>query len=131
MRELLDRFVELERAISQSRGEFSLFALFLREDSLDKWDLLVAAPWIDANRKEALQYITNQIQQGFKPEELSRLSRVVLVEQGNPGVGAINQAMKVRHGKGEIRDSNFFGLQIKHAYIITSQRRDVDQQVPA
>jgi hypothetical protein len=131
MKELLDRFVELERLLSQARGAFSLFALFLREDALDKWDLLVAAPWIDADRKEALSYITNQVQQAFKPHELSRLSRVVLVEQANPAVRALNQAMRVQHGRNEIRDSNLFGLPIKHAYIITSQRQNVDEEVPA
>jgi len=30
--------------------------------------------------------------------------------------------MHVKHGLAEISDSNFFGLAIKHAYLITSQR---------
>jgi hypothetical protein len=44
MKELLGKFVELEQRLSQERGEFSLFALFLREDASDKWDLVVSAP---------------------------------------------------------------------------------------
>lgn len=150
MRDLLGKFVELERTLSQERGEFSLFALFLREDASDKWDLIVAAPWIEGDRKEALAYITNRIQQAFSPDELSHLSRVVpveqtnpsleainqalrvvLVDQANPAVGAINQALRLQHGQAEVRDSKFFGLQIKHAYIITSQRLNVDAEVPA
>jgi len=131
MRDLLGKFVELERRLSQERGEFSLFALFLREDASDKWDLIVAAPWIDVDRKEALAYITTQIQQLFNAEELPRLSRVVLVDQSNPAVEALNQAINCQHGQNEVRDSNFFGLQIKHAYIITSQRLNVDAEVPA
>jgi hypothetical protein len=150
MRELLGKFVELERRLSQERGEFSLFALFLREDASDKWDLVISAPWIEADRKEALAFITNRIQQTFTPDELSHLSRVVPVEQtnpsleaindaltvvlmdrANPAVGAINQALRLQHGQAEVRDSKFFGLQIKHAYIITSQRLNVDAEVPA
>ena len=131
MRELLGKFVELEQRLSQERGEFSLFALFLREDASDKWDLIAAAQWIEADRKEALAYITTQIQQLFKAEELVRLSRVVLVDQSNPAVVALNQAVGCQHGQNEVRDSNFFGLQIKHAYIITSQRLNINAEVPA
>ena len=54
MRELLEQFVELERRLVEEHGQFSLFALFLREDSTDKWDLVVAAPWIEENRKEEI-----------------------------------------------------------------------------
>lgn len=131
MRDLLGKFVELERTLSQERGEFSLVALFLREDASDKWDLIVAAPWIEVDRKEALAYITTQIQQRFNSEELARLSRVVPVDRSNPAVEAMNQAINCQHGQNEVRDSNFFGLQIKHAYIITSQRLNVDAEVPA
>ena len=131
MKDLLDRFVELERNLSAERGDFSLFALFLREDAVDKWDLVAAAPWIEADRKVALPYITRQIQQAFNSEELTRLSRVVLIDESNPGLTAINQALTVQHGKSEVLNSNFFGLEIKHAYIITSQRVNIDEQVPA
>jgi len=132
MKELLDRFVGIERTLSQENGEFALFALFLREDAADKWDLLVAAPWIKADRKTALSLVTGKIQETFAPQELSLLSRVVLVELANPAVEALNQAVRIQHGPAaEVRDSNFFGLQIKHAYIITSQRMKVDEQVVA
>jgi hypothetical protein len=143
MRELLDRFIQLERTLAQERGEFGLFALFLREDAgagsgtsgyfgySAKWDLIVAAPWIEGDRKEALSYITRSIQRVFTPQELSQLSRIVLVDLANPEVATINRAVTVQHGQDEIRDSNFFGLQIKHAYIITSQRTNVNEQIPA
>jgi hypothetical protein len=131
MRELLEKFANLERNLSRDRGEFSLFALFLREDAVDKWDLIVAAPWIDDNRKEALSYITNQIQTAFSSDELSSLSRVVLVDQTNPAVEALNQAIRVHHGQNEVHDSSFFGLPIRHGYIITSQRLNMDAPVPA
>lgn len=131
MKELLDKFVDLERVLSEERGEFSIFALFLREDALDKWDLIVAAPWIDANVKESLAHITSRIQKLFSPEELTQLSRVVVVDLANPAVQAMNQAIRVNHGQAEIQDSSFFGLQIKHAHVITSQRLNADAEVPA
>ncbi len=143
MRELLERFIQLERNLAQEKGEFSLFALFLREDAgagsgtsgysgySTKWDLIAAAPWIEGGRREALSYVTKSIQRVFTPAELSQLSRIVLVDLANPEVAAINRAVRVRHGQAEIRDSNFFGLQIKHAYMITSQPTNINEQIPA
>jgi hypothetical protein len=131
MKELLEKFVNLESVLSQERGDFSVFALFLREDAADKWDLILAAPWIEADRKAALAYITTRIQQRFNPDELSSLSRVVCVDEANPSVEAMNRAVSINHGRAEVHDSNFFGLQIKHAYIITSQRLNADAEVPA
>ena len=131
MKELVTRFVELEQRLSENNGRFALFALFLREDSVDKWDLVVAAPWIEDNRKRALSHITQQVQDAFSVDELSTLSRIVLVELANPAVAAVNQAVRIEHGQAEIRDSNFFGLQIKHAYVISSERVNIGDEVPA
>ena len=131
MKDLVNKFVELERRLTEEKGDFSLFALFLREDAVDKWDLIVAAPWIEADRKEALAYIAKQIQAAFKPDELTRLSRIVLIDQANPALEAINRAISIEHGSADVQNSNFFGLQIKHGYIITSQRLNVDEGAPA
>src|SRR5690349_21338258 len=129
MNELLDKFIQLERSLSKEKGDFALFALFLREDAVDKWDLILASPWIEEDRKAALSEITKRIQQIFATEELSQLSRIVLVDLANPAVEAVNRAVRIQHGRAEIKDSNFFGLQIKHAYIISSDK--VEQNVPA
>lgn len=126
MKELIDRFVEMERAIASERGEFWLFALFLREDAQDRWDLVVSASWIDLDPKAALQYLAKQVQKRFQPSEAETLSRIVLVDQENPALGAINRAIRVEHGTAEVQDSNFFGLSIEHAFVITSKGPEVD-----
>lgn len=131
MKELVNKFIELEQKLSAEKGGFSLFALFLREDAVDKWDLLVAAPWIELDRKGSLPYITKHIQTMFTPEELTRLSRVVLIQQTNPALAAINRAMGIEHGTAEVQNSNLFGLQIKHAYIITSQQLNMTAEASA
>ncbi len=135
--------MQVERTLTEQKGEFGLFALFLRENAgvvsgtsgssgySAKWDLIAASHWIEGNRKAALSYITKMIQQALAPEELARLSRIVLVDITNPEVKAINQAVQIHHGDVEIRDCLFFGLQIKHAYIITSQRSNINEQIPA
>jgi hypothetical protein len=122
MKQIIEKLASLERDIASEKGEFSLFALFLREDTDDKWDLLASAPWLDANKRESLDYIVNQLRARLDTRELLSLSMIVLLEKDNPVLEAIHQEIKVRHGIAEVMDSVFYGVAIKHAYIITSER---------
>jgi len=78
---------------ANQKGEFKLFALFLRDGSPGKWDVLVSAKWIDANKQQALKIITEQL---TTKQELISLSRVVVINQDNEALSAINQFMPVR-----------------------------------
>jgi hypothetical protein len=122
MKQFIDHLVKVERAIVEQRGAFNLFALFLREDSPDKWDLLIAASWVERNRPDTLKYIAQKLQKSLSKKELLKLSRIVIFDHGNPALEAFQKAFHVEHGRTEIQDSNLFGLQIKHAYLITSRR---------
>ena len=117
---LVDRFASLEKEISQKKGPFALFALFAREDLPDRWDLVVAAPWAETPQ-EGVSYLVAEIKSNIGSPALTELSRIVFVAPNDPPVQAINNAVHIQHGKAEIKDSNFFGLPIKHAWVITSQ----------
>ncbi len=116
----VQHFIKLERDISDKKGDFTLFALFAREDLPDRWDLVVAAPWV-RSQEEGAKYFVEEIQKKLGSPVLNVLSRIVFVQPTDPPVRAINAAMQVQHGQAEIRDSNFFGVPIKHAFIITSR----------
>jgi hypothetical protein len=122
MNDLVGKLILLERLMASEQGDFSLFALFLREDAPDKWDLVVSAPWIEVDKRRALDFIARQLRSHLEPEELLSLSKVVLIDHDDPALGAIHNAVRVLHGTMEIRNSAFFGLSIRHAYIITSQK---------
>ncbi len=120
MNELLDKFIAIEKQIAEERGGLSLFALFLREDAENKWDVVVSAPWFGEDQKTVFEYIVEKIRSRLDPSELLTLSRIILIEPEDESLKAVQRAIHVEHGRIEILDSNFFGLQIKHAYIITS-----------
>ena len=122
MKEFAEKLATVERQIAAEKGAFLLFALFLREDALDLWDLLVAAPWIEANKAEALRYLVSKLNTVATQDELARLSRIVIIEKDQPGLSAIQSAFHIENGLVDVQASNFFGLQIKRAYIITSRR---------
>lgn len=121
MNTLIEKIKNIEIELSKEKGGFKLFALFLREESFDKWDVLISAPWVQNNQQESFRYIANKIQEKLNKEELLQLSRIILINEKNTTLTAINKAINTEHGINEVRDSNFFGLQIKHAYIITSK----------
>ena len=123
--ELTENFRRLESEIASKKGDFALFALFLREDVPDRWDLIVSAPWASADKKAALDYLVGKIKSDLPPENLTSLSRIVFFDPHEPQVEALNKAFHVEHEVVEVRDSNFFGLPIKHAFIITSKRKDI------
>jgi len=125
-KETREKLALLEREVSDEKGEFSLFGLFLREDAQDedKWDLLVSALWLDADKKKGLSYLAKEIQERLEPDELLSISRIVVLERGNPILEAIHKTVNVKHGKVEVKDSNFFGVQITQACISTSSAVD-------
>lgn len=116
------QFQKLERSLSSEKGEFELFALFLRKDSPDKWDLLVSAPWVQREGSAELREIAQKIQKTLNKEDLLKLSRIILVDRKNPMLEAFHRAIHTEHAVTEVKDSNFFGQPIKHAYIFTSKR---------
>ena len=120
--ELPAKLAKLESDVASDRGDFVLFALFLREDVPDRWDLIVSAPWAVADQKSALDYLVARIKSDLGPEDLTLLSRIIFVDPADIAVQDLNRAINIEHGAVEVRDSNFFGLPIKHAYIITSKR---------
>ena len=124
MKQTIEKLAFLERDIASEKGEFSLFALFLREDADDTWDLLASAPWLEADKRESLEYLVNQLRARLDTQELLSLSRIVVLEEGNPVLEAIHKRIKVRNGMVEVGDSISFGVPIKHAYIISSEREN-------
>lgn len=124
MKEIVEKLKLQEELMAKEKGPFVLFALFLREDAPDKWDLLVSGEWIEKDKHGAIKYIANILQKKLSKEELLKLSRIVIIDKNNPALEAFNRAIKVEHISAEVQNSNFFGLRIKHAYIITSNKHN-------
>ena len=126
MNDLVEQLRRIEEAVSDEKGDFTLFALFLREDASDRWDLVVASPWIARDKRAGLKYLADKVQTQLKPDDRIRLSRIVIVD----GPGPLLNAFRVRHGLLEAKDNVFFGLKIKQAFIITCGRNGKRDRVP-
>jgi hypothetical protein len=60
MKNIAERLRAKEKGMSSEKGPFLLFALMLREEAPDLWDLVVSAPWIESDKAKALAYIAVQ-----------------------------------------------------------------------
>lgn len=120
MNEYVAKLMEIEKKASEEKGPFTLFALFHREDTIEKWDLLVASPWIEENKKEALHYLASELRERLTPNELVKISHIALIDEDNPGLIDL-AGMETTHSHIEVTNRDFFGIPIKRAHIITSR----------
>jgi hypothetical protein len=120
MNELTDKVRNVERDIAQEKGQFNLFALLEREDLVDRWDLVIAAPWAKHD-EPTLRYVVTALKRHLDSSDMTSLARVVVLEANEDPVRSINGSYDVEHGRVELNDPARFGLPVKHGYIITSR----------
>ena len=131
MKQLAKKMSTLERDISNERGDFPFFALFVREDSPNHWDLVAAAPWLKDNEWEVRSYITKELRARLDTQELFALGAIVFLNEDDPKLQrvqrdiALEHEISVAHGVAELRDEEFFGMGMMRAYIITSKHRNL------
>lgn len=127
------KFIQFESEIAQEKGPFTFFALFKLEDFPDRWDLLVAAPWMGRGKEkwEAVRYLLGEIKARLGSEALISVSRIVPVDQDHADLQDFNRAIgrDVEHEDFEIRDRDIFGQTVREAHIITSKRPPAPVQV--
>jgi hypothetical protein len=112
-------FTIVKDRLLQSRGDLRLFALVLREGSPGPWDVVVSAPWADKNLNEALQFVSSVIVSTLDPNELLLVSRVIILEDGNPVLTALLDA-SASSSAGELRDRDLGGIEARQAFILHS-----------
>ena len=121
IKNIINKLESLEKEIADEKGEFSLFGLFLREDAENRWDLVIAAPWLNSDSMEDLKYIASKLKSYLKDGELLSISRIVILELNDPMVQIITNNFGVARGRSfELNHPQIFKLPFKYAYIIIS-----------
>ena len=106
----------------QEDGPIYLFALFERDDAPGKWDVVFSSDWSNTDAASAVRTISDLIVPMLSGEELTALSRVVIIPSKEPSVALLASGMSVGGGCSEVVNCNFMGLQIGHAFIFRAQR---------
>ena len=109
------------REITSKKGDFTLFALFRREDAPDGWDLVVSSPWLEEGKLKALGEFAEALKASIGDKQLRELSRIVTINQDDPALKAILSSVQVDDGVAEVRESSFFGLRVERAIFLRAK----------
>jgi hypothetical protein len=121
MSKVIDILKEIESKLDSEKGPFTLFAMFEREDFPSRWDLVVAAPWVESDNAQALRFLAAEMKQRLPTNDFERVSRIVLLDPADERVRAITSENPVEHGSIEIDEASRYGLPAEHGYIITAR----------
>ncbi len=130
MKEILDKLKSAVQALEKGHGSILLFALFLREDFLEKWDIVVSASWLKSTEMEAYKLVVSKIQEVLSPSELVQFSRVVILDNTDPVVSFFQEVCPLTNGGFKESPKDFsvepfsekFEFTIKKAYILRCQK---------
>ena len=123
MKNIIEKLLKIERETSAEKGDYNLFALFIREGSSNRWDLLVSANWI-TKKTDVRHYLAKRMQASFEPGEIVHFSRIIIIEKDNPDLAELQEAVAIEHGSAELKCFDFSGQSIERAYLITSKRNE-------
>jgi hypothetical protein len=120
MNGLLASLKNVENELTQTKGEFALFAAFSAADSPDDWDLVVSAPWAPRHRTETLRLFVDALDRQLSPADRLTITRVVVVEPSDRDVQQINTTFETENEVVEVSGEEHFGYFIARGYVIAS-----------
>lgn len=121
MQTLIEKFQLVADDLEKEYGEITLFGLFLREDSFEKWDVIVSAQWLNPDSQGSYSLINTEIQKFIKNGNLIKLSRIVILSIDNPVVKLLQ---KIWTGRGQFQLlntqilSDALSFNIKSAFLL-------------
>jgi hypothetical protein len=124
----LEKLTAIERSLSREKGDFEVFGVVLPEKTLQRWDLIVAAPWLDSRTLQSYRVVAAPLQATFTPNDWLEFSRIVILKKGAPFLEDVLALTTVEHGLYEIVNMTLSGISIRRAYIITAKRRPARQR---
>jgi hypothetical protein len=108
--------------ISAKKGDFTLFALFMRSDAPGTWDLVVSAPWLEDGKLKATSELVELLSDCVGEAELHYFSRIATVGQDHPAVKFILENLPADDGELRVKSTDLFGLDIDEAVIFRAKK---------
>src|SRR5262245_6877575 len=118
----VEKFRRAMREIAAKKGPFTLFALFLRENAVIGWDLVVSSSWLEAASLERLTEFSNALKRIVGVKQLLELAQIVPIDKDDPALKAVLSRVQIDDGLVEVYQTVFFDQPIKHAIFLTAKR---------
>jgi len=126
MKEIIEKLKSEITALEKEKGPLLIFAIFLREDPLEKWDIIISATWLNSEEMSAYKLISSRLRDALNDSELLQFSRIVILDPEDPVVSFLLDLQTIKNGgyqelSGEVL-SDKFKFTIKRAYLLRSQK---------
>lgn len=130
MKEILTKLKSVVQSLEKENGSILFFALFLREGSLQMWDIVVAAPWLSSSERKAYEIIVSKVQSALSSTEIVQISHVVILDNTDPALAFLQEVCPLTNGGFKESPKDFsieplsakFGFTISKAYILRCQK---------
>jgi hypothetical protein len=114
---MVDKFIQILQRIEDSRGPVMLFVLAKMDDIVDKWSIIISAPWTTPeNRDSIFEEIRKAIIATLNSEELLEMSRLWIFQTHEH---LVEELLKYRTGA-ILKDEKVNGNTLHFAHIIKS-----------
>ena len=114
---MVANFKKILDILKAGNKSFWLFACLKMDDLVDKWSLIISAPWInEGNENDEYKNILNIIKSNITDEELSSIARIVILQKDDH---LIQELLKKPSGT-EIKDEKVNGNIIHYGFVIES-----------
>lgn len=115
---MVDKFKAILSKIKEEKGEVSFFGILKIDELLDKWTVLLSAPWsTEATKKEDFEYIRNLIRNTLTSEEISSVVRLGILSKD---ARLIQLLLKYQSDTEIAKETKINGNVIHQGYIIVS-----------
>ena len=130
MKQMLDKLKSMVQSLEKKHGSITLAALFLREGSLKKWDIVISSSWLSSSKKESYEIVISEVQSILTSDEFIQLSRVVILDNTDLAVSFLQEVCPLTNGGIKESPKDFsveplsakFGFVIEKAYILRCQK---------
>jgi hypothetical protein len=114
-------FGKAMRDIAATKGDFTLFALFMRASGVGKWDLYVSAPWLD-DRLQTTRKLVSLLVKSIGRKSLTELATIRTVFPQDPTVKFIVKNFPVDDGERRLESPReLFGLEMAEGIFLRAK----------
>lgn len=123
MTQHLEKLRNIASQLEAERGPFTLFGLFMREDSPSRWDLVLSAPWLEKGKLKALGEFVEVLTDAIGQDGVFSFSRIVTLNGQDPTLRAILREVASTTLPFSKHGHSLFGLPIEEAHILRAKAR--------
>ena len=114
----IEKLQKLMKQVEARKGRFTLFGVFMRENSPGLWDLVVSAPWLESGKLKALGEFVEEMSEVLGQDEVMSFSRVVTLNHDDRALHDVLNEVGSPKKPLELQGHDLFGLPVEHAVIL-------------